>query len=104
MTATTFANATGMTAEGHLSTARDMAVLALALKRDHGPFLPWFRTTGLTRQGKSLPTVNGFLVSYPGADGIKTGFTCAAGYNLVASARRQGHHLIAVVMGANSKA
>ncbi|KAF0119060.1 MAG: putative peptidase S11 D-alanyl-D-alanine carboxypeptidase 1 [Rhodospirillaceae bacterium] len=104
MTATTFVNVTGMTDEGHLTTARDMAVLALALKRDHGLFFQLFGTTSVTRKGKSLPTVNGFLVSYPGADGIKTGFTCAAGYNLVASARRQGHHLIAVVMGANSKA
>ena len=53
-------------------------------------------------RGQTLPTINGIVVSYPGADGLKTGFTCGSGYNLVASATRNGKRLIAVVLGASS--
>ncbi|MEO5374293.1 MAG: D-alanyl-D-alanine carboxypeptidase [Alphaproteobacteria bacterium] len=103
MTRTSFVNATGMTAPGHLTTARDMALLALALRRDFPRHYALFAARGVTWGGRSLPTVNGFLVSFKGADGIKTGFTCAAGYNLVASASRNGRRLVGVVLGARNK-
>lgn len=103
MNASRFHNATGLTAPGHVSTARDMAVLALALRRDFPQHWPLFAATSM-RWGKStLPTVNGFVASYPGAEGLKTGFTCPAGYNLAAAAQRDGRAAIAVIMGATAK-
>lgn len=103
MTASRFANATGLTAPGHLSTARDMAVLALALRRDFPQYWPLFATTSMRWGKQVLPTVNGFVAAYPGAEGLKTGFTCPAGYNLAAAASRNGRHAIAVVLGATAK-
>ncbi|MCA1908350.1 MAG: D-alanyl-D-alanine carboxypeptidase [Magnetospirillum sp.] len=103
MNASRFHNATGLTAPGHVSTARDIAVLALALRRDFPQHWPLFAATSM-RWGKStLPTVNGFVASYPGAEGLKTGFTCPAGYNLAAAAQRDGRAAIAVIMGATAK-
>ncbi len=103
MTATSFANATGLTAPGHLSTARDMAVLALALRRDFPQHWGLFATRAMTWKKAQLPSVNGFLGNYPGAEGLKTGFTCPAGYNLGAAASHGGRRAIAVVMGADGK-
>lgn len=103
MNATRFANATGLTAPGHLTTARDMAVLALALKREFPQQWPLFSAREVAWNSAVLPTVNGFLGAYAGAEGMKTGFTCPAGYNLAAAARRGGRDAIAVVMGARSK-
>ncbi len=103
MNATRFHNATGLTAPGHVTTARDMAVLALALRRDFPQHWRLFAATSM-RWGKNvLPTVNGFVASYPGAEGLKTGFTCPAGYNLAAAAQRDGRAAIAVIMGATAK-
>ncbi|WP_291717996.1 D-alanyl-D-alanine carboxypeptidase family protein [Magnetospirillum sp. 64-120] len=103
MTATRFHNATGLTAPGHVTTARDMAVLALALRHDFPQHWPLFAATSMRWGKASLPTVNGFVASYPGAEGLKTGFTCPAGYNLAAAAHRDGRAAIAVVMGATAK-
>lgn len=103
LTRTTFANATGFTAPNHLTTARDMAMLALALRRDFPRHYALFSSRAFSWHKTTLPTVNGFLVSFPGADGLKTGFTCTAGYNLVASANRDGRRLVGVVLGAPSK-
>ncbi|WP_254432403.1 D-alanyl-D-alanine carboxypeptidase family protein [Magnetospirillum sp. SS-4] len=104
MTSSSFRNATGMTAAGHVSTPRDMAVLALAIERDFPGFRPIFASRDTTWKGRSLPSVNGFLANFPGAEGMKTGFTCPAGYNLVAVASRGGRRAVAVVMGAGSSA
>lgn len=103
MTATRFANATGLTAAGHVTTARDMAMLAIALRRDFPAQWPLFSATSMRWRQHQLPTVNGFLASYPGAEGLKTGFTCPAGYNLAAAASRGGRHAIAVILGATAK-
>lgn len=103
MGATSFANATGLTAPGHLSSARDMAVLALALRRDFPQHWELFATRAMTWKKAHLPSVNGFLSNYPGAEGLKTGFTCPAGYNLVAAASHGGRRAVAVVLGASSK-
>lgn len=102
MISTTFRNATGFTVDGHVTTARDMAVLAVALKRDFPDLYPLFSRREMAWQGGSLPSVNAFLAQ-PGAEGLKTGFTCPAGYNLVASAQRDGKSVLAVVMGAPSR-
>ncbi|MBF0326352.1 D-alanyl-D-alanine carboxypeptidase family protein [Magnetospirillum moscoviense] len=103
MNATRFANATGLTAAGHLTTARDMALLALALKRDFPDRWSLFSAREVEWRKNRLPTLNGFLTAYQGAEGMKTGFTCPAGYNLTAAASRGGRQAIAVVMGAASK-
>jgi len=102
MTATTFRNATGMTAPGHVTTPRDMAVLALAIERDFPRFKPLFASRDTSWRGRTLPSVNGFLSNFAGAEGMKTGFTCPAGYNLVAVARRGDRRAVTVVMGAGS--
>lgn len=103
MSRTTFVNASGMTSAGHLSTARDMALLALALERDFPKHRDVFSRRGIAWGKRWLPTVNGFLSRFQGADGMKTGFTCAAGYNLVGTAARGGRRLIGVEMGASNK-
>jgi D-alanyl-D-alanine carboxypeptidase len=104
MGSSVFRNATGMTAAGHLTTPRDMAVLALAIERDFPRFRSLFSSRDTNWKGRSLPTVNGFLANFPGAEGMKTGFTCPAGYNLVAVASRGARRAVAVVMGAGSSA
>lgn len=104
MASSSFRNATGMTAEGHVTTPRDMAVLALAIEHDFPGRRALFSAREVSWKGRSLPSVNGFLSAYPGAEGMKTGFTCPAGYNLVALAHRGGRRALAVVMGAESSA
>ncbi|WP_096702129.1 D-alanyl-D-alanine carboxypeptidase family protein [Magnetospirillum sp. 15-1] len=104
MTSSSFRNATGMTAAGHVSSPRDMALLAMAIERDFPAFRSLFSSRDTTWKGRVLPTVNGFLGAYAGAEGMKTGFTCSAGYNLVAIAHRGGRRAVAVVMGAGSSA
>jgi D-alanyl-D-alanine carboxypeptidase len=104
MTASRFRNATGLTVAGHVSSPRDMAVLALALRRDFPDRMGLFAARRVSWKGHDLPTVNAFLVDYDGALGMKTGFTCHAGYNLVAAARRNGREAVVVTMGAVSSA
>jgi D-alanyl-D-alanine carboxypeptidase len=102
MTRTIFHNATGLPDDGQVTTARDMALLARALMLDFPDRYPIFASTSLHWGGKTLSTYNGLLSAYQGADGLKTGFTCASGYNLVGSALREGRRLIGVVLGGRS--
>lgn len=102
MRGTTFANATGLPAQSQVTTAYDMAILARALVGDFPDRFPLFSQTSFAYEKRRYSSINGWLAGYAGADGIKTGFTCAAGYNLVASAKRDGQRLIAVVMGGMS--
>ncbi len=105
MSGTTFRNAHGLTAEGHLSTARDMSRLGLALLRDHPQFFGLFRQVRAEAGGREIGHTNRlYLQSVAGADGIKTGYTRAAGFNLTASARRGDRRLIVTVMGARGSA
>jgi len=100
MTRTVFRNATGLPNPEQITTARDMAILARALLRDFPQHYHFFAARSFAFGNRSYPTINGILARYPGADGIKTGFTCGSGYNLVASAQRDGRRLIGVVLGA----
>ncbi len=103
MTRTTFRNANGLTREGHLSTARDMAILGRQLLHDYPQYYNLFSRLKTDAGGKVVQNTNRrFLSGYRGADGIKTGYTAAAGFNLVASARRGPVRIIAVVMGGRS--
>jgi D-alanyl-D-alanine carboxypeptidase len=104
MTRTTFRNASGLPDDAHVSTALDMARLARVLWRDHAGRFGVFATETFTFRGQALPSYNGLLRSYDGADGLKTGFTCAAGYNLAGTAQRDGQRVISVAMGHASSA
>ena len=105
MTRTTFKNAHGLTESGHLSTARDMTIMGRRLFYDYPDYYNLFsRITTRAGSREVANTNRRLLSSYKGADGIKTGFTNAAGYNLVASARRGRERVIATVFGGRSTA
>jgi D-alanyl-D-alanine carboxypeptidase len=105
MTDTTFKNANGLTAEGHMSTAYDMNVLGRHLFYDFPQYYNIFsRRTADAGIATVANTNTRFLDSYEGADGIKTGYTSPAGFNLTASARRGNKHIIATVFGGTSTA
>ncbi|HLQ20096.1 MAG TPA: D-alanyl-D-alanine carboxypeptidase family protein, partial [Tabrizicola sp.] len=102
---TTFKNANGLTADGHLSTARDMNILGRHLFYDFPQYYHIFsRRTADAGVAQVSNTNTRFLEAYEGADGIKTGYTVAAGFNLTASAHRGNKHIIATVFGGTSTA
>lgn len=100
LTQSHFVNPTGLPDPRQTTSARDMALLAQALWRNFPQHYHFFDARRMRYGQRDLPTINGFLASYRGADGLKTGTTCDAGYNLVASAERNGRRLIGVVLGA----
>ncbi|MBR9763771.1 MAG: D-alanyl-D-alanine carboxypeptidase [Rhodobacteraceae bacterium] len=105
MTRTTFKNANGLTREGHLSTARDMSTLGRHLYFDYPEYFHLFSSITADVEGRTVYNTNRkFLSAYNGADGIKTGYTRAAGFNLTASAHRGNKHIIATVFGGRSTA
>ncbi len=99
MSKTTFRNATGLTADGQFTTARDMAVLGLALMQHFPRQFGMFSTKTANFRGKVLTGHNYMLDLYPGVDGIKTGYTSASGYNVVTSVVQGGRRYVGVVMG-----
>jgi D-alanyl-D-alanine carboxypeptidase len=102
MTQTNYVNPNGLPADGHVTSARDLAMLARAIIHDF-PEYEYFVHIPSIRYGRRITqNFNKLIGRYPGADGFKTGFICASGYNLVASATRNGQRLIAVVLGASS--
>lgn len=105
MTRTTFKNAHGLTESGHLSTARDMTILGRRVFYDYPDYYNLFsRQSTNTTMGTVRNTNRRLLNAYRGADGIKTGYTRAAGFNLVASAERGQERVIATVFGGRSVA
>src|SRR3981189_1040763 len=102
MTQSSYVNPNGLPADGQITSARDLAILARAIIRDL-PEYEYFVHIPSIRYGRRVTqNFNKLIGRYPGADGFKTGFICASGYNLVASATRNGKRLIAVVLGASS--
>ena len=102
MTQTSYVNPNGLPADGQITSARDLAILARAVIRDL-PEYEYFMHIPSIRYGRRVTqNFNKLIGRYPGADGFKTGFICASGYNLVASATRNGKRLIAVVLGSSS--
>ena len=99
MTRTTFRNASGLPNRGQLSTARDMATLGIAIRKNHPNFFKLFKTKSFIYKGIKYTNHNNLLGSYSGTDGIKTGYTNASGFNLVASVERNGQRIIGVVFG-----
>ncbi|WP_075184975.1 D-alanyl-D-alanine carboxypeptidase family protein [Teredinibacter haidensis] len=103
MTSSNFRNATGWPAEGHMTTARDLAVLARALINDHPEHYALYSERFFKHNGISQPNRNKLLFTNKFVDGLKTGHTQEAGYCLVASSVRDNMRLVSVVMGARSE-
>ena len=99
MTSTTFRNASGLPDPRQVTTARDIATLGQALWRDFPQYYPYFSRDRFAYRGRVIANHNNLLRSYAGADGIKTGYIRAVGYNLAASAMRNGRRIVAVVLG-----
>jgi|SRR5450755_321432 D-alanyl-D-alanine carboxypeptidase len=97
-----FVNPNGLPDDQQVTSARDMAIVARALYREFPEHRGLYGIGALRLGDMIIRTHNGLMGRYPGADGMKTGFTCAAGFNVVASATRGGRHIIAVVLGSPS--
>jgi D-alanyl-D-alanine carboxypeptidase len=102
MTQTSYVNPNGLPADGQITSARDLAILARGIIRDLPEYEYFVHIPSIRFGRKVTQNFNKLIGRYPGADGFKTGFICASGYNLVASATRNGRRLIAVVLGASS--
>ena len=100
---TNFENSSGLPDDDHLSTARDIALLSVAVYKHFPQYWKYFGIKSWTYNGQTYTNGNRLLSSYPGCDGMKTGFTNKSKYSLVATASRDGRHLIAVVLGADNK-
>lgn len=104
MTQTSYVNPNGLPADGQITSARDIAILARAIFRDLPEYSYFVHIPAIKFGRRITRNFNKLIGRYPGADGMKTGFICASGFNLVASATRNNKHLIAVVLGASSSA
>src|SRR5262249_55196526 len=104
MTQTSYVNPNGLPADGQITSARDMAMLARAIVKELPEYEYYVHIPAIRFGRRVTRNYNSLIGRYPGADGMKTGFICASGFNLVASATRNGRRLIAVVLGAPSSA
>jgi D-alanyl-D-alanine carboxypeptidase len=104
MTQSNFVNPNGLPAENHVTSARDLAILARALIKEFPEYDSYWHISSIRYGSRVMRNYNSLIYRYPGADGMKTGFICASGYNVVASATRNGRRLIAVVLGSWSGA
>lgn len=103
MTRSHFKNPHGLPDPEQITTARDMAILTTALWRDFPDRTDVFSTPVVRIHRQNFHSQNDLLRNYSGADGMKTGFTCGAGYNIVSSAARDGRRLVAIVLGAQTR-
>lgn len=99
-----FVNPNGLPGKGQYTTARDMALLAVMLKREFPEYADYFKLEGVDTGKKKYPNYNLLIGRFDGADGMKTGFICASGFNQVTSATREGRTVISVVLGTESLA
>ena len=104
MASTRFINANGLPGEGQYTTARDLATVTQAILRDFPEDAGLFALRSAPVGGRTVATHNPALLHMAGGDGMKTGFTCSAGYNIVASATRNGVRLVVIVLGEPSPA
>jgi D-alanyl-D-alanine carboxypeptidase len=102
MTDSHWVNPHGLHDEGQYTSARDIAILAAALRREFPQHSKYFSLEGLLAAGKQMPNHNNLIGRFEGADGMKTGYICPSGFNVVASATRKGRTLVAVVLGGES--
>lgn len=101
---TTFRNASGLPNREQVTTARDMLTLALHLQDDFPKHYSFFSVRNFTYKGRSYRNHNSLLRTYPGMDGLKTGYIRMSGFNLVSSVRRGGRHVVAAVFGGTTAA
>jgi D-alanyl-D-alanine carboxypeptidase len=99
---TIFRNPSGLPDNKQHTNAYDMARLAIALRRDFPEYYHFFKMKSFSYNGITYPGHNHVMNKYPGVDGVKTGFIRASGFNLVTSAQKDGHRIVAVVMGGSS--
>lgn len=99
---TVYHNASGWHHKHQKSTAYDLAKLSMAIKKDFPKFFPWFSLCSFTFNGKTYHSHNHVVRKYPGATGLKTGFTNPSGFNLATTANKKGTQLIGVVLGENT--
>lgn len=99
MRGTSFANASGLFNKNQYTTARDMAILGTALINDYPQYYHYFATPEFTYKGNTYKNHNKLMQSYRGMDGLKTGYIYASGFNLAASAKRDGTRLVGIVFG-----
>ncbi|MDE1994668.1 MAG: D-alanyl-D-alanine carboxypeptidase [Rhizobiaceae bacterium] len=104
MTDTHYINPNGLPGKGQYSTARDLAIVSVALRREFPQYAGYFSLEGFTNGVKQVPNINMLIGRFDGADGMKTGFICASGFNQIASATRKGRTLVSVVLGTDSLA
>jgi D-alanyl-D-alanine carboxypeptidase len=102
MRRTTFRNASGLPDDAQVTTARDMAILGLALQNQYPHYFKYFATKSFKWKGKTYSNHNRLLGRVKGVDGIKTGYTKASGFNIVSSARRGKREIVAVVLGGDT--
>lgn len=96
---TVFRNPHGLPDSRQYTTAHDMGLLGISLRRDFPQYFHYFTTRSFTYKGRTYGTHNRVLDRFPGVDGIKTGYINASGFNLVSSVKKDGLHMVAVVMG-----
>lgn len=101
---TRFMNATGLPNDWQVTTSRDLAILALKIKHNFPQYYPYFSSQSFYFKGRELRAINKFTAKYPGAEGMKTGYTCGSGFNLMGAAHQNGRNLIGVVLGGMSSA
>lgn len=99
---TTYRNASGLPNPNQMSTVRDQANLARSLLKHHAEYYHYFSTRQFRWKGQPITTHNRLMLRYQGADGIKTGYINASGFNLIASAKRDGKRIVGVVFGGNT--
>ncbi|WP_409457353.1 D-alanyl-D-alanine carboxypeptidase family protein [Rhizobium sp.] len=104
MSSSHFINPHGLPGKGQYTTARDLGILAMQIKREFPQYSTYFTIEGIDTGKKQYPNFNTLIGRFDGADGMKTGFICAAGFNQVSSATRNGRTVISVVLGADSLA
>jgi len=104
MTQTSYVNPNGLPDDEQITSARDLAILARALIKEFPEFDSYWHIGSIKLGKRVIRNTNRLIDEYPGADGMKTGFICASGFNLVATATRGNKRLVAVVLGASSSA
>ncbi|TIT53647.1 MAG: D-alanyl-D-alanine carboxypeptidase, partial [Mesorhizobium sp.] len=102
MTGSHFVNPNGLFSPEQYTTARDLGLLVMAIRTEFPQYAGWFSIEGLAVGKKQISNYNLLIGRYPGADGMKTGFVCSSGYNMIGSATRDGRTLVAVVLGEQS--
>ncbi len=102
LTATHYVDPHGLKAEGQVTSARDLAMLAMYIKRDFPQYMPIFATEAVKLGKANMQSNNGLLQHFAGTTGMKTGYICASGLNIVATIQRGGREMLAVVLGGSS--